>query len=62
MEPGRYGAATEMTIATAESLVVHPDFDAADMAARLAAEATAARGYGPGTESAIEQLRAGAPW
>jgi len=61
-EPGRYGAATEMTIATAESLVAHPDFDAADMAARIAAEATNARGYGAGTEGAIERLRAGVPW
>lgn len=61
-EPGRYGAATEMTIATAESLVAHPDFDAADMASRLAAEATEARGYGAGTEAAIARLRAGAAW
>jgi poly(ADP-ribose) glycohydrolase ARH3 len=61
-EPGRYGAATEMMIATAESLLAHPDFDAADMAERLAAEATDARGYGPGTESAIARLRAGVPW
>jgi poly(ADP-ribose) glycohydrolase ARH3 len=61
-EPGRYGAATEMTIATAESLIAHPDFDAADMAARIAAEATDARGYGAGTDGAIARLRAGIPW
>jgi len=61
-EPGRYGGATEMTIATAESLIAYPDFDPADMAARIAAEATEARGYGAGTEGAIERLRTGAPW
>lgn len=60
--PGRYGAATEMTIATAESLAAHPNFDPDDMAARLAAEATKARGYGTGTEAAITRLREGARW
>jgi poly(ADP-ribose) glycohydrolase ARH3 len=61
-KPGRYGAATEMMTATAESLIAHPDFDAADMAARLVAAATDVRGYGAGTLSVIERLRAGEPW
>ena len=61
-EPGRYGAATEMMTATAESLVAHPKFDAADMAVRLVAEATDARGYGAGTQGVLQRLREGVPW
>jgi poly(ADP-ribose) glycohydrolase ARH3 len=61
-EPARYGVATEMTVATAESLAVHPEFDAADMAARLAGEASVMRGYGGATRAAIDRLRAGVAW
>jgi poly(ADP-ribose) glycohydrolase ARH3 len=61
-EPGRYGAATEMMTATAESLAAASGFDAADMATRLALEASGARGYGAGTLAVIERLRAGEAW
>jgi poly(ADP-ribose) glycohydrolase ARH3 len=60
--PGRYGAATEMTAATAASLAEHPEFDGADMAERLAAGASADRGYGVGTLAAFQRLRAEVPW
>lgn len=60
--PARYGAATEMTAATAESLAAHRGFDPADMARRLAAEASEARRYGAGTLAALQRLRAGVPW
>jgi len=62
IRPGRYGAATEMTVAVAESLVRVPEFDGGDMARSLSATAERGRGYGPGTWSAIERLREGAPW
>lgn len=61
-KPGRYGAATEMTAATAESLAASPSFDPADMAARLVAEVSPARRYGLGTASALDALAAGVPW
>jgi poly(ADP-ribose) glycohydrolase ARH3 len=60
--PGRYGAATEMTAATAASLAEHPEFDGDDMAARLAEGASTDRGYGTGTGAAIDRLRVGVPW
>ena len=61
-EPGRYGAATEMMTATAESLAAHPNFDAADMAVRLVAEASDARGYGAGTQAVLQRLHEGVAW
>ncbi len=62
VEPSRYGAATETMTATAESLIASKIFDGDAAAARLVAEATDARGYGQGTQSVIERLRAGVPW
>ena len=60
--PGNYGAATEMIVATAESLAAAPQFDGEDMAGRIVSGADASRGYGHGTWAAIERLRAGEWW
>ncbi len=60
--PGPYTAVTEMTAAVAESLSEHPEFDGADMAARLLDYHSAERGYGQGTVSSYERLSHGCPW
>jgi ADP-ribosylglycohydrolase len=62
IRPGPYGSTTEMTVALAESLVAHPEFDGEHFAARLLARRHDARGYGQGTTLALERLRAGATW
>lgn len=60
--PLRYGAATEMSVATAESLCECGEFDGADMAQRLAARLSAGRGYGQGSRAALERVVAGVYW
>ncbi len=62
LRPGRYGSTTEMTVALAESLVEHADFDAGDFAGRLVARWHEGRGYGQGTTLALTRLRNGVPW
>lgn len=60
--PGPYGSTTEMTVALAESLVAHRDFDGDDCARRLLAHWHEARGYGQGTTLALMRLKAGVSW
>lgn len=60
--PLRYGAATEMSVAMAESLCECGEFDGADMAQRLAAARSPGRGYGQGSRAALERLIAGVHW
>lgn len=62
LTPGAYGAATEMTVAVAESLAEFPDFSGPDMARRLCARRSAGRAYGQGTVTALERLGRGAAW
>jgi len=62
MHPGRYGSATEMTLALAESLAADAEFDGADFARRLCLRCHDTRSYGQGTLIALQHLRAGADW
>jgi len=62
LELGDYTAATEMTMATAESLVACRGFDGADLAGRLARADLDGRSYGQGTRAAIEAIRKGVAW
>ena len=62
LRPGAYGSTTEMTVALAESLLAHRDFDGADFAARLLARCHDVRGYGQGTTLALSRLRNAVPW
>lgn len=62
LRPGAYGSTTEMTVALAESLLAHPEFDGAHFAARLLARYHDVRGYGQGTTLALSRLRAGVSW
>ena len=62
LQPGPYGAATEMTAAVAVSLARFPEFNPADLAAEIVRTATVRRRYGHGTMIAIERLRAGESW
>ncbi len=62
LAPGGPGAASEMTVAVAQSLLDFPDFNGADMARRLVDACTPQRGYGRGTLAAIERLRRGVAW
>ena len=62
LRPSRYGAATEMTVALARSLVLEPDFDGETFAQCLVDEQTKERGYGTSTRQALDRLRAGDDW
>ncbi len=62
MHPGRYGSATEMTLALAESLAAEPEFDGDDFARRLCLRCHDTRSYGQGTLIALGHLRGGADW
>lgn len=64
VEPGsaHYTDDTQMMIGVAESLIDHPDFDGAHMAARFAHNFEAHRGYGPGAHALLMELRKGEPW
>ncbi len=62
MRSGRYTDDTEMMIGVAESLIRQKGFDGADMARTFIQNYDPARGYGPGTEEALQRLRAGAQW
>lgn len=62
MRSGRYTDDTEMMIGVAESLIRQKGFDGADMARTFIQNYDPARGYGPGTEEALQRLRAGAHW
>ncbi|MFT4571170.1 MAG: poly(ADP-ribose) glycohydrolase ARH3 [Candidatus Binatia bacterium] len=60
--PGPYSAVSEMTASLAESLAGDPQFDGEDFARRLVARASPRRGYGEGTQRAIDLLKAGGAW
>jgi poly(ADP-ribose) glycohydrolase ARH3 len=60
--PGPYGSTTEMTVALAESLAAHRDFEGQDFASRLVARWHEPRGYGQGTTLALMRLKAGVAW
>lgn len=62
MISGRYTDDTEMMIGVAESLIAHRGFNGADMAQRFIENYDPSRGYGPGTQEALERIREGARW
>ncbi len=62
MHPGRYGSASEMTLALAESLASDPEFDGEDFARRLCLRCHDTRSYGQGTLISLGHLRGGADW
>jgi poly(ADP-ribose) glycohydrolase ARH3 len=62
MRSGRYTDDTEMMIGVAESLIRRKGFEGEDMARTFIQNYDPARGYGPGTEKAVQRLRAGAHW
>lgn len=62
LRPGSYGSTTEMTVALAESLAAHREFEGEDFARRLIARCHDTRGYGQGTSLALSRLRRGVAW
>jgi poly(ADP-ribose) glycohydrolase ARH3 len=62
MRSGRYTDDTEMMIGVAESLIKTKGFDGADMARTFVRNYDPTRGYGPGTQEALNHLRGGENW
>jgi poly(ADP-ribose) glycohydrolase ARH3 len=62
MIDGRYTDDTEMMIGVAESLIEHKGFNGTDMARKFILNYDAKRGYGPGTQEALQRIREGERW